>query len=141
MLLAPGTWQGGLVTEARAPAGSLAGHDAIFDHGSAIAVLRGGTLSCIDGRLIGDDLSLLGNATLLADGRAAAALRLVAPPETAAAIASSLFPNLPGPPHLTPLSTPQRSAFDLEAFGNIRQLSIRIGRDGPVTEIISPNSS
>jgi hypothetical protein len=134
LLLAPGTWQGDLVAEALAPSAKVAGHDAKFDRGSAVVVLRGGVLSCIDARLIGDDLSLLGNATLLADGRLAAALRLVAPPDAAIAIANRVFPKVP-PPALTPLSTPQRAAFDLEAFGNIRQVFLRIGREGPVVEL------
>lgn len=134
LLLAPGSWQGDLIVEALAPSAKLAGHDAKFDRGGAVVVLRGGVLSCVDARLIGDDLSLLGNATLLADGRLAAALRLVAPPESAGAIASRVFSNVP-PPALTPLATPQRAAFDLEAFGNIRQVFLRIGRDGPVLEL------
>jgi hypothetical protein len=137
LLLAPGTWQGDLVAEALAPTAKVAGHDAMFDRGSAVVVLRGGIVSCVDARLIGDELSLLGNATLLADGRLAAALRLVAPPDSASAIASRVFPNAQ-PPALTPLSTPQRAAFDLEAFGNIRQVFLRIGREGPVVELKAP---
>jgi hypothetical protein len=134
LLLAPGSWQGDLVAEAHAPSAKFAGHDAKFDRGSAVVVLRGGIVSCVDARLIGDDLSLLGNATLLTDGRLAAALRLVAPPDSASAIANRVFPNAQ-PPALTPLSTPQRAAFDLEAFGNIRQVFLRIGREGPVVEL------
>lgn len=135
LLLAPGTWQGDFVTETLAPSGSIAGHEAAFDRGSAVVVLRGGMLSCVDARLIGDQLSLLGNATLLADGRGAGALRMVAPPETAAAIAARVFPGLPQPLPLTPLSTPQRAAFDLEAFGDIRQPFLRLGREGPIIEL------
>ncbi|MEY3898396.1 MAG: hypothetical protein RLZZ214_3918, partial [Verrucomicrobiota bacterium] len=82
LLLAPGTWQGDLLAEALTPSLRVAAHETKFDKGSAVTVLRGGVLSCVDARLIGDDLSLLGNATLLADGRAAGAARLVAAPET-----------------------------------------------------------
>jgi len=135
LLLAPGTWQGDLLAEVLAPSARIAGHDAKFDRGSAITILRGGILSCVDARLIGDDLSLLGNATLLADGRAAAALRLVAPPDSVTAIVNRTFPNIPQPPALTPLSSPQRAAFDLEASGNIRHLFLRLGHDGPVMEL------
>jgi hypothetical protein len=135
LLLAPGSWQGELVTEAQNPSVTLAGHEAKFDRGSAVTVLQGGMLSCIDARLIGDDLSLLGNATLLADGRAAAVLRMVAASESATAIARRLFPTIPQAPSLTPLSTPQRVAFDLEAFGNIRQLFLRLGNQGPIVEL------
>lgn len=134
-LLAPGTWQGELVTEALSPSAHIGGHDAKFDRGFAITVLRGGMLSCADARLIGDELSLLGNATLLADGRLAGALRLVAPPDSVTAIVSRVFPKIPQPPLLTELSTPQRAAFDLEAFGNIRQIFLRLGKAGPIMEL------
>ena len=135
LLLAPGTWQADLIAEAASPACRIAGHDAKFDRGSAVTILRGGILSCVDARLIGDELSFLGNATLLADGRAAAALRMVAPPESAVAIASRVFPNLPQPPSLTPLSTPQRSAFDVQAAGNLGHIFLKLGQDGPVIEL------
>lgn len=41
---------------------------------------------------------------------------------------------LHGAPSLTPLATPQRTAFDVEALGNIRELLVRIGKDGPVAK-------
>lgn len=132
LLLAPGTWQGDLVAESAAPAIRMADHEAKFDRGSFITVLRGGLLSCVDARLIGDELSLLGNATILADGRLAGVARAVAPTDTAGAIASRVFPNVPGTRPLTPLATPQRVAFDLEALGNINQIFLRLGKDGPV---------
>lgn len=134
LLLAPGTWQGDLVAESVGPSIRVAARETRFDRGSAVTVLRGGVISCVDARLIGDELSLLGNATLLADGRAAGAARLVAAPESATAIASGIFPTLTAP-SLTPLSTPQRAAFDLEAFGNISQLFIRLGKDGPIMNL------
>lgn len=135
LLLAPGTWQGDLLAEALYPSLRVATHEAKFDKGSAITVLRGGVLSCVDARLIGDDLSLLGNATLIADGRAAGAARLVAAPETLAAITHRALPVLQGSPSLTELATPQRVAFDVEAFGNISQLFLRLGRDGPIVNL------
>jgi hypothetical protein len=134
LLLAPGTWQGDLVAESVAPSIRVAGRENKFDRGSAITVLRGGAISCVDARLIGDELSLLGNATLLADGRAAGAARLVATPESATAIVKGIFPIVAAP-SLTPLATPQRAAFDLEAFGNISQLFLRLGKDGPIVNL------
>jgi hypothetical protein len=134
LLLAPGTWQGDFIAEAEAPSGSIAGHEVKFDHGSSVSVLRGGLLSCVDARLIGDDLSFLGNGSLLADGRLAAALRMVAAPESLTAIAGRTF-KLPQGASLTPLSTPQRAAFDLEAAGNISQIFLRLGREGPIVEL------
>lgn len=134
ILFAPPTWQGDFVAGVLSPSGTVAGRDVSFDRGNVVTVLRGGMLSCIDARLIGDELSLLGNATVLADGRLAGALRLVAPPDSATGIARHVFPGIPQP-SLTPLSTPQRAAFDLEAFGNLRQILLRPGRDGPVLEL------
>jgi hypothetical protein len=137
LLAAPATWQGDLVAESIAPTLHLAGHDANFDKGSAITVLRGGQLSCVDARLIGDELSLLGNATVLANGNAAGVIRVVAPPDNVNALVRQAFPNI-GNPSLTSLSTPQRSAFDLEAFGNIGQPYLRLGRNGPVVNLMKP---
>lgn len=137
LLLAPQSWQGDFVAEAKEPAGKVGGQQAAFDRGSAIVVLRGGLLSCVDARLIGDELSFLGNATVLADGRIAAALRMVAPPANVEGIVNRIFQNQSGIP-LTPLSTPQRSAFDLQAFGNLQQIYLQIGKEGPVMQLRQP---
>lgn len=120
LLLSPATWQGECVVQSAAIQARIAGRDAAFDQGQMVAVLSGGALSCRDARLIGDPLSMLGNATLLADGRLAGVLRIVAPPETTESIARHLVPE----PSFTPLSTPQRLAFDLHLAGDLRQLAI-----------------
>jgi hypothetical protein len=135
LLLAPGTWQADLIAETVSAAVTFADKEAKFDRGSSVTILRGGVVSCVDARLIGDELSFLGNATLLADGRLAAVLRMVAAPDTANAIAGRLFPSLPQPVSLTPLATPQRAAFDLHAFGNISRVSLKLGTDGPFAEL------
>ncbi|MGL4401356.1 MAG: hypothetical protein ACRCXD_15940 [Luteolibacter sp.] len=135
LLLAPGSWQGDLLAEASSPTLRLGEHDAEFDKASAVTILRGGILSCVDARMISDGLSLLGNATLLADGRLAGAARVVSAPETVVAIASRTFPLLQNAPSLTPLSTPQRSAFDVEAFGTIGRIFLRLGKGGPVVNL------
>jgi hypothetical protein len=133
-LFAPGTWQGELVAEFSVPTIRIADQEARFDRGSSVTVLRGGALSCVDVRLIGDPLSLLGNATLIADGRLAGAARVVAAPDAAGAIASRLFPTVPGQRPLTALSTPQRAAFDLEVMGNLRQIFLSLGKSGPIIQ-------
>jgi hypothetical protein len=135
LMLAPGSWQGDLLAEALSPTLRIGDHDAEFDRAGAVTILRGGILSCVDARMTSDALSLLGNATLLADGRLAGAARLVAPPETASALANRIFPHLGGAASLTPLSTPQRAAFDVEAFGNINRIFLRLGREGPVVNL------
>jgi hypothetical protein len=135
LLLAPATWQGDLIAEAVSPTLHIATREARFDKGSAVTILRGGILSCVDARLIGDDFSLLGNATLLANGRLAGAARLVAPPDTITSITKQIFPILEGKPSLTPLATPQRAAFDVDAFGSLRQPFLRLGKDGPIVNL------
>jgi len=135
LLLAPITWQADLVTEATSPVIHIASQEAKFERGSSITVLRGGALSCVDIRLIGDELSLLGNATLLADGRLAAAARLVAHPATASALAGGVFPNISGARPFTALATPQRVAFDLHALGNISQVDLQLGNQGPIVHL------
>lgn len=135
LLFAPATWQGELVAESIAPMIRIAEQEAKFDRGSSITVLRGGALSCVDARLMGDELSLLGNATILADGRLAGAARVVAPPITVGAIANRVFPSVLGGRPVTPLATPQREGFDLEALGNISQIFLKLGKDGPVVNL------
>ena len=134
LLLAPTTWQGDAVAESNSLQLQLPSHRVRFDRGNAIVLLRGGVLSCVDARLVADEISLLGNATLLADGRLAGAARLVATPETVVSAVRQAFPMMKESPSLTPLSTPQRSAFDLEASGSIHQLFLRLGKNGPVME-------
>lgn len=131
LLFQPITWQADFAAAAASPSGRIAGHEASFDRGSCAIVLRGGRLTCPDARLIGDSLSLLGNGTLLADGRLAAALRMVAPPDVAEAIARRAFPRLERI-SLSPLSSPQRAAFDLEARGSIGHILLRPGHEGPI---------
>ena len=135
LLLAPGTWQGDLVAESLVPSFHSTAHEVKFDRGSAIIVLRNGVLSCVDARLTGDGLSLLGNATVLPDGRAAGIARLVAAPDSVTAIVSRIFPGIASGPSLTPLATEQRTAFDLEAFGTTANLFLRLGREGPVVSL------
>ncbi|MCF7674573.1 MAG: hypothetical protein K9M97_04460 [Akkermansiaceae bacterium] len=137
-LLVPGSWQGDLVGTASGIDTRYAGEKLAFDEASCTAVIRGGMLSCPDLRLVGDDLSLLGNGTLLADGRVAAVLRLVAPPETAAAVARRVFPDLASEPRPTPLSTPQRVALDLSLSGTIQQPLLTLGEEIPPDSLEPP---
>lgn len=134
LLAAPSTWQASLVAETHAPVIQTGERTEKFDRGSAVTLLRGGQLSCVDARLISDDFSLLGNATLLADGRIAGVLRAVAPPASLMAVVPEIFPHI-GEPSLTALSTPQRSAFDMELFGDLGHLSMRLGENGPIVNL------
>ncbi len=114
----PATWQGQWIAQTAGVDAHFGDQNARFDQGSALIVFRNGALSCIDARLVGEPLALIGNATLLSDGRAAANARVIAPPDTLVAISKFTEPNSAAPA-LTPLSTPQRSALDLQLFGKL----------------------
>lgn len=117
----PATWQGQWITQAVSIDTSFADQTAHFDQGQALVIFRNGALSCIDARLVGEPLTLIGNATLLSDGRAAANGRIIAAPETLVAVSKYTEPSSAAP-SLTPLSTPQRAALDLQLFGRIGEL-------------------
>lgn len=116
LLLAPGTWQGQGIVQALSVETGYAGQKARFDHGQALVIFQGGVLRCLDARMVGEDSSFLGNGMALSDGRFAANLRIVASPESLASI-SKFTQTDSSPPRLTPLSTPQRAALDLQVFG------------------------
>ncbi len=131
-LMSPSSWQAEVVTGATQPSFTLNNQETKFDQGQSITVLRGGTLSCLDARLVGDHVSFLGNATVLSNGKAAGVLRIVAPPETTISIVNQFFPGLQAPPAFSAMSTPQRAALDLEASGSLGDLQIRLGKNGPL---------
>jgi hypothetical protein len=116
LLLAPGSWQGQGIVQVLAMETQFAGHTANFDRGQALAIFQGGALRCPDARLVGEEVSVLANGTLLNDGRFASIARIVASPEALVAISKFTQPDGTAP-QLTALSTPQRAALDMLAFG------------------------
>lgn len=135
LLTAPSTWQGNLLIIGRGLALDLPPRPPIkFDQGAALFVLRGGVLSCRDGRLIGDELSLLGNASMLADGRTAAVLRIVAGHDTAQGIANEVGRATGKRMAFSTLGTPDRLAADLYALGNLDGIQFQLGQGGDVIE-------
>ena len=114
----PATWEGQLVTQVLDVEGKYLEQKADFSHGEALVLFRNGVLSCVDARLIGENLSVLGNATLLTDGRGAANARVVAPPATLVAISKFTTPGSAAP-NLSALSTPQRASLDMQVFGRL----------------------
>jgi len=140
-LAAPATWSGDFLAEVKGLHGTLGGREFSFDEGQALTLLRGHVLSCLDARLVGEEISLLGNATLLADGRAAGVMRFVATPESIQAITNHFFPGINPPPVTSPLGTPQRVAFDLHTFGKIGDMSLQLGQDGPLVRMNTTPSS
>lgn len=115
-VLAPGSWQGQCLVQTLLLDAEFAGNNASFSHGQGLVVFQQGVLRCLDARLMGDNVSFLGNGMALSDGRFAANLRVVAAPENLAAISRHTQTDS-SPPQLTPLSTPQRAALDLRVFG------------------------
>jgi hypothetical protein len=93
-----------------------AGQSAHFARGQAIIVFRNGALRCVDARLEGEEATVMGNGAVLTDGRVAAIARFVAAPDTLLAISKFTQPATLEL-QLTPLSTPQRSALDMQFFG------------------------
>ncbi|WP_411827465.1 hypothetical protein [Luteolibacter sp. AS25] len=120
-LLAPNSWQGNLISDASEIHARLAEQEIDFDSGRAFIMFQNGTLSCVDARLIGESMSILGNATLLTDGRTAGIARVVAPNDTLLSISTYTQQEITTPA-LIPLQTPQRSALDIQFFGTIWQL-------------------
>jgi hypothetical protein len=130
-LVAPGSWQGDLIADARAITVKHGEFSSDFRIAHCGTLLRGGILSCVDARLLSDELSLLGNATLLVDGRLGGIVRLVASSDRTTGLVQRLFPDLAAPLALTPLSTPQRVAFDLSVFGTLQDPQLQHGQEGP----------
>ena len=118
-LQAPASWQGQWIAQTTAVDVEIEGHKNRFDYGRALLLFQNGALRCLDARLCSDETTIIGNGMLLSDGRMAAITRIVAAPETLVSISrfTQPDPNATDPVHLTPLSTPQRSALDLQIFG------------------------
>lgn len=114
----PSTWQGQCVAQATGVHASVGGRESRFDSGRALILFQNGTIRCLDARLLGEESSIIGNAMILADARIAANTRIVASPETLVEI-SRLTRSDRKTPQLTPLSTPQRAALDLQLFGHL----------------------
>lgn len=132
-LSSPASWRGYLLAAVRQARIQVAPHQASFQTGTLQAHLfPGGWLHCGQAELRDDDATLMARGDLWSDGRFAASLRLVTDPQQASGIAETLFPDLEQAFPMTPLSTPQRCAFDLVASGRPGQIELRAGPDGPV---------
>ena len=76
------------------------------------------------GLALGEQASIIANAAVLSDGRMAGIARIVAAPESLIAVSRFFRPDA-AEPHLTPLSTPQRAALDLQIYGRPGNLLFR----------------
>lgn len=135
LLTTPSGWQGEFVWEGRELSATVSPQSTwTFDQGVAVLMLRGGLLSCTDARLIGDDLSLLGNATVLADSRTAAVLRVVSTQDIARGIAGKVGRLTGKRMAFGTLGVPDRAASDLYLLGNLDGINLQLGQGGDVID-------
>jgi hypothetical protein len=93
--------------------------------------LQGGVLQCSDIRLTGERASFLGNGQVRADGQGTAVLRVVVPPDTAAAWTQRLTIGERAPV-FAPLETPDRMFIDLRWISYSGGQGIELGAGGPI---------
>jgi hypothetical protein len=127
----PSTWQGIAVAEAGEVTMQLGAEPVAFDEGRATVGLQGGVLLCPDARLTGELASFLGNGQFRADGQGTAVLRVVLPPDTAAAGTRRFTIGGQGPA-FAPLETPDRMFIDLRWISYSGGHGIELGAGGPV---------
>lgn len=87
-----------------------------FDHGQLIVIGRNGILRVVDARLLGDSLSLLANGEIHTDGRAAAVVRIVGPPDDVPHLTRLLLPDIAAPAP-EPSAGGQRAVQDIYLIG------------------------
>ena len=116
LLKSPSTWQGSLLSKANSIEANLGQHNSTFSDGQILVIFQNATLFCPTARLNGESTSILANGAVLQDGRTAAIVRIVSSPDTLNSLSKFTHPKNTAP-NLTELSTPQRSALDLQVFG------------------------
>lgn len=126
----PLSWRAETQVEASGISLSLPGQPTCeFDRGGASLFMANGVVTCPDARLIGDNLSLLGNGTAIPDGRAAGILRIVAEPSFATALTSH-FQRSGKRVAFGQLGTPDRLASDIMVAANGDGAMIQLGQGG-----------
>jgi hypothetical protein len=126
-LLAPSTWNAQSISAAKNLSINVSERKKDFFIAVSSINMSGGVLQCADARALGDEVSLLGNGMLLADGRFAGILRIGASRQVAGSIESimkSLFPELPFA--LGPFLNEDRKGTDLFVGGTVAQPWISI---------------
>jgi len=127
----PSTWQGLAAASAESVTMQLGDQAFAFDEGRATLALQGGVLQCPDVRLTGERGSFLGNGQLRADGQGTGVLRVIVPPDTAAAWAQRLTIGSTAPA-FAPLETPDRMFIDLRWISYSGGQGIELGAGGPI---------
>ncbi len=119
-LLAPSSWRGESILFAQTPRLSLGSMSKDFQLLQAHIILVGGALQCSDFRLVGDEISLLGNGAILADTQLLSVLRVVASPRDAAFVETMLSRINPDiPQRLPPFGNEDRRGADFLFGGSL----------------------
>lgn len=133
-LLRPATWQGNLVAAVQGLTIDNDGQTlAVFDAGRMALDFRGGVLQLVDGRLVGEQFSVLGNGVLSWDGQVLGVVRLIGDWEYAAAINRIVMGALLSrwtSSWMRPLETPDRLYRDIRLHGTITKPLVNVGRKG-----------
>ena len=128
--MVPATWQGdfALGTEKL----SLSLHDHLtFDQTGLLLAFRPNVVACREVLAIGESASFLGNGLILADGRCAAVLRVVLPPDASSNLIGKTNAVLPGTIWgFAPLGAPDRVYADISVHGTFDQISVTLGDGG-----------
>ncbi|MGC4015259.1 MAG: hypothetical protein QM755_12195 [Luteolibacter sp.] len=128
----PSSWQGQVQAEASGVSLSIPDQPSFeFGRSGATFLMGNGIVTCPDVRMIGDNLSLLGNGTAIPDGRAAAVLRIVAEPSVAAGLTAH-FQRCGVKLAFGQLGTPDRLAADIMAGANSEGMRIQLGQGGDI---------
>jgi len=131
---APSSWRGNLGADAEdVEAAGLVAQPLTLHRCSLRAVLRGSVVRVADARAVGEQLSMLGNGLIFADGRITALVRIVLPEEAAQAAAEKVarvadWKNFA----FHPLETPDRWFFDFPVGGDITNPLLLIPGREPV---------
>jgi len=126
----PLTWQGKFLTWGHdLTVTGLRGNQRLpFDELRLPVILRGGKLYCGDARLVGEDLSLMGNGHASMQGGMLAVTRLVASPEIATELAKSIHrAGVAEGAWWHELETPDRLVRDLTVSGSLYQPIVDAG--------------
>lgn len=124
LLQSPMSWRGDMQIQGRAirVREGHGGKDVVFDELRVPAVFRHGRLNWAGVRLIGEDLSVLGNGQISAEGGVLAVTRMVVSPDVGALVMRGLYGAVIPPNGLEwweDLVTPDRKFRDLLIHGDL----------------------
>ena len=130
-LLRPSSWRGNMVAEGAGLSVDALGRVLVgFELGRVAVNFQGGVLQLVDGRLVGEQFSMLGNGGIRWDGQMLGVVRLVGDWEHADMLrqvaGGALLWNKDG--WMMPLGCPDRLYRDLHVEGPLREAKVDLGR-------------